>query len=238
MLISSLSRVEAEILEAQASPQAIRKLPELTTTDLPGATGHDHDPLHCWMTSPSTMWLAGFNKIWTTGHWFSLLYHGSNGLKNLKYISRGHIDLAGNWLTGCLGCLPRNHKIYPRHPSTSRSWLVSTQDSWWDSDDHSIWALVFNGNRKTAQSHKLETWRIWATKKDTGSWKKKHWPSWVVTGWWDVKLINKFSVDRSCCKSHPAGRVFLSMQFVVLKHPMLHWPLWCWLAGWMPDTRI
>lgn len=40
MLISSLSRVEAEILEAQASPHAIRKLPELTTTDLPGATGH------------------------------------------------------------------------------------------------------------------------------------------------------------------------------------------------------
>lgn len=85
--------------------------------------------------------------------------------------------------------------------------------------------------------HKLETWRIWATKKDTGSWKKKHQPS-SVTGWWDVKLSNKFSVDRSCCKSHPAGRVFLSMQFVVPKHPMLHWPLWCWLASWMPDTRI
>ena len=67
--------------------------------------------------------------------------------------------------------------------------------------------------------------------------KKKHRPS-SVTGWWDVKLSNKFSVDRSCCKSHPAGRVFLSMQFVVPKHPMLHWPLWCWLASWMPDTRI
>lgn len=61
-----------------------------------------------------------------------------------------HIDLAGNWLTCCLGCLPRNHKIHPRHPSRSRSWFVSTQDSWWDCDDHSIWALVFNCNRKTA----------------------------------------------------------------------------------------
>ena len=102
---------------------------------------------------------------------------------------------------------------------------------WWWSQHVSISLIA----RKSVQSlsHQKECRKL----------KKKHGPSWVMMGWWDVKLRNsnwppkKFS-DRSCCKSHPAGRVLLSMQFVVLKHPMLHWPLWCWVATGKPDTGI